>query len=125
MGQRSAPAQAVSEFVLRARATARGSKALVRAIERETGDSYTTGAVDAWAQGRSSPPGHILFALARHYHLSLDDFATGLEPVALHRQMKEVVHRLSVIRMRVDELLAVAGRPGIDYEMAVPEERTV
>jgi len=125
MGQRSAPAQAVSEFVVRARTTAKGSKALVRAIELETGDAYTTGAVDAWAQGRSAPPGPVLFALARHFHLSLDDFATGLEPVALHRQMAEVIRRMSVLRLRLDELLADAGKEGIDYEMAVPKERTV
>ena len=123
MGQQSAPHQAVADFVVRARTTAKGSKALVRAIERESGDVYTTGAVDAWAQGRSSPPAVAVFAIAKHFHLSLDDYATGVEIVAIHRQVLEVIKRLSVHRLALDQLLADSGRRPIDYGMEAPDER--
>lgn len=85
-------------------------------------EPYKRQAVNAWIIGRNNPPAFLLFALARHYGLSLDEFLLGAEERrTLQEQLREARTHLAAVEAAVNRLLAVAGQRPLDF--AVGAER--
>lgn len=68
-------------------ALAGGTRAVVRALG-ELGYTYGDGAVRTWRRGTKQPPPEVVFGLARHFHVSLDEYVLG---EALEVRLRELL----------------------------------
>ena len=96
----------VARFVSQARSRAGSGAELTRVIEAWYGQNGKPGrsTVDSWANGSNPPPGWVLFALARKYDLSLDEFALSDE------DRRSLADQLAELRLDVQALQVEMAR---------------
>lgn len=99
---------AVARLVSHARAKAGSGAKLAQMIEQWYGqnDKPSLSTVNAWANGSNPAPGWVLFALARVYGLSLDEFAFSEEDRrTLADQLAELRQDVQALQIHVARLL--------------------
>lgn len=107
---------AVARFVARVRAKEGSGQALADALAPVTGGSLSRSTVDFWASGRNDPPAWLLFYMARHWKVSLDECAMDEEDRrALLDQIKELRQREAIIVSYVNRMLQSQGARPIDF----------
>lgn len=79
---------------------------------------YTEEAVRAWCAGEQAPESDLLFALARYYELSLDEYVFG-EPE--DASLREAIHGFHQKRDQLREVLREALREALRELVQVDE----
>lgn len=106
----------VGLFFARARDLAGSEADLAELIAPWLGVRRDRTTVSAWISGRNNPPAFLLFSLARHYDLSLDElWMSAEEHRSLQEQLQEVRSHLVVVEAAVNQLLSVAGQRPMDF----------
>lgn len=112
----------VGLFFARARELAGSEKALAKLIEPWVGAQRSRTTVNAWVSGRNNPPAFLLFRLARHYGLSLDELLMDAED---HRTLQEQLHEVRSIvaelQQEMQRLLSVRGEEPMSFPEAAED----
>jgi len=106
--------QQVALFVARARQAAGSERALAEAA-REAGHEILRQGVNAWITGRNQPPGFVLFAFARKYGLSLDEFALDDGRPDLQGEVHQLRTHLAIVQEHVQRLLVLQGQEPMEF----------